>query len=327
MFLYNTVCEVILFEYPGDGKWILDQCEKISVSVQNMLNIFDETSELSVLNREYVPEKWFSVSEEMFQFLQKLMEFSALSEGAYDPTVGALVRLWNFRAEHPVLPSEQDILRVKKNTGYKNIRLDKERKAVSIAVPGMVLDAGGAGKGYAVGLAAEWLKRCGVTSASINYGGNLYLLGEFRAENGEKRSWRVGVQKPWAERGQSIGMLFLKDQGVATSAGYDRYFELDGKRYQHIIHPFSGCPVESEILSVSIVSESPLITDLMSTAFFVAGISDGEKIAKRLRKQGIQVEYVVILQDKIHISDGIKEKFLPYDNSAWNSSVLPQSLL
>lgn len=314
MFLYNTVCEIILLEYPGNGSEILDQCEKISVSVQNMLNIFDEGSELSAINREYVPGKWFPVSKKMFGFLQKLMEFSALSEGAYDPTVGALVKLWNFRAEHPALPREEDIWRIKKNTGFQNVKLDEEKQAVCISVPEMILDAGGAGKGYAVGLAAEYLKRCGVTSASINYGGNLYLLGEFQDKDGKKRSWRVGVQKPWSERGRSIGTLFLKDQGIATSAGYDRYFELEGRLYQHILNPVSGYPVESELLSVSIISDVPLITDLMSTAFFVAGISNGEKIAKRLQQKGIQVEYVVIMEDGIHISGGMKDKFLLCDN-------------
>lgn len=303
MFLYNTICEVVLYDVPEQNDTlkqageILNECEEISRGVQKMLNVFEEESELSQLNHNYRAGEWYGLSKELFSFLKEVLEFSKLSEGAYDPTVGRLMKLWDFRAKQPKIPPIEEIQAALSVTGYDKLLLDEDRQAICLEKEGMLLDAGGAGKGYALELVANCLCRWKVGCASLNYGGNLYVLGE---------GLKVGIQAPWKERGSSFGTVFLKNQAIATSAGYDRYFEIDKKKYQHILHPQTGYPVENNLLSVSIVSDSPLISDLLSTAFFVAGTEKGEKIAKKLRERGREAEYVLVEEEGVRASEGLK---------------------
>lgn len=308
LFLYNTVCEIRLYEYEGDARWLLDRCEELSVGVQKMLNIYDEGSELSVLNRSYVPEVPYQLSKELFRLLKEVYDFSVLSEGAFDMTVGSLVRLWNFTADRPAIPEPEQLEMIRAKSGYQNLLFDEDETTLTVLVSGITIDGGGFGKGYAVGVVVDFLRNHGVTSAVINYGGNLFLIGEHPIGRGQKQRWRIGVQSPWCPRGESLGTLKLADAGVATSAGYDRYFKMGEKVWHHIINPVTGYPVESSLQSISIVSDVPLITDLMSTACFVMGIEKGEAVAGKLRNS-MKLEYVAVTCDGIGVSRGMSEAF------------------
>lgn len=308
MFYYNTVCEIILYEYMGNGAEILDGCENVMRAVQKRLNIYDPDSELSHLNHDYTANIPYRVSHELYAILREMMLFSELSAGSYDPTVGPLIRLWNFTSESPKIPGEQEIAETMERCGYKKLRLCDEKETVTFYAEGMEIDAGGAGKGYAAELAADFLRASGVTSASINFGGNLYLLGGYQEEKGALRPWKIGVQKPWEKKGEILGTLLLQDRGVATSAGYERYFEQSGDIYHHILDPASGRPVQTDLVSVTVVSDSALVTDLMSTAFFVLGLKEGERAAEKMRKS-FYLEYIAVTKKEISLSDGIRDHF------------------
>ena len=131
----------------------------------------------------------------------------------------------------------------------------------------------------------------------------------------EEAGWKVGVQKPWAKRGESLGILLLKDLGTATSAGYERYFQAGGRRFGHILNPADGMPAESGLQSVTIISDSPLMTDLMSTAFFVLGQEKGDAVAKEVRKY-VLLEYVAVSEDGISLSESARYIFLPASDKA-----------
>lgn len=303
MFLYNTVCEVILYNYSKDATGLLDECERSSLTVQNMLNRYDEQSELSMLNRNYRPGVPYPLSEELFVLLQAVWRFSGLCQGAFDATVGNLVRLWDFTAKDPAAPKERQVKEALARCGYQKVSFREEDHSVIIRIPGMEIDGGGFGKGYAVGQVLNVLRKAGVSSALINYGGNLFLLGE-NPETGNG-GWKVGIQAPWKEKGNYLTSLYFSDLGIATSAGYERYFRQEGKTYWHILDPVSGMPADTGIKSVSIISDNPLVTDLMSTAFFVLGQEKGEEVAGRLRDY-VVLEYVAATEEKLILSEGAK---------------------
>lgn len=297
MFLYNTVCTVVLYDWLGDAAPLLDGCERLAEDVRQMLDIYDENSELSRLNREGQSGRPVELNTQLYTLLRQLDTFSRLSEGAFDITVGPLMKLWDFTAMTPAPPSPEALRRALGSTGYSHIHYDDARQAVTFTKPGVRLDAGGAGKGYALGLVAEFLRENKVVSAGLDFGGNLYLLGP--APTGAA-AWQVGVQSPWASRGHSVGSLSLRDTAVATSGGYDRCFEFEGKTYHHILDPRTGRPVENELGSVTIICDEPLYTDLVSTAFFVLGPQDGHRLVQRLRAlpvPGASLGYMAVTEN------------------------------
>lgn len=307
-FLYNTVCEVILHRYNDDPHKLLDDCENIAINVQKILNLYDSNSELSLMNRNYSPGVPYPISKDLYAILIKMHRFSNVSQGAFDATIGPLVKLWDFTSKNPKIPKHQDIKEAKLKTGYELMNYNDDETTVEFSIPNMIVDAGGAGKGYAVGLVKEYLENKGVLSASINFGGNLYLIGKRKTKDKISLPWKIGIQRPWLKRGDSIGSLTVEDLGVATSGGYDRFFKKNGKLYQHILNPSTGYPIESDLLSVTIVCDIPIMTDLVSTAFYVLGISKGSHLLIELRKT-MYIEFIAITQDGVIASQGLKEKF------------------
>lgn len=307
-YLYNTVCEIILHTYNDNPHRILDECEDIANNVQRMLNLYDPDSELSLMNRNYRSGVPYPVSKDLYRILKKMDNFSRICQGAFDATIGPLVKLWDFTSKEPKIPSHKDIEDTRAKTGYGLVQYNDKLHTVEFSIPGMIVDAGGSGKGYAVGLVKEYLENKGLLSASINFGGNLCLIGKRQSKDKPPLPWKIGIQRPWLRRGESIGNLIIEDLAVATSGGYDRFFKKDGKVYQHILNPHTGYPIESDLLSITIVCDIPIMTDLVSTAFYVMGIKNGAQLLKELRKT-MYIEFIAVTQDGITASHGLKDIF------------------
>lgn len=176
-FLYNTVCSITIYDGRAEVDEILDGAKEMAFQIRRMLDFYDVESELGRLNGRHETGVPYEVSEELCRFLAELLKFSVLSEGCFDPTVGPVVRLWNITARSPKKPSKEEVERARSRTGAEYVNCDTLRRTVTFERDEMVVDAGGAGKGYAVGRVAEYLKSRGVRSASVNFGGNLYLIG------------------------------------------------------------------------------------------------------------------------------------------------------
>lgn len=332
-FLYNTVCSITIYDGGAEAGEILDGAQEMAFQIRRMLDFYDEESELGRLNRGHVTGVPYEVSEELCRFLAELLEFSKLSEGCFDPTVGPVVRLWNITARSPKKPLKEEIERVRSRTGAEYVSCDTRKRTVTFERDGMVVDAGGAGKGYAVGRVAEYLKSRGVRSASVNFGGNLYLIGPKRSAEGQtaggetsteggvvkvgsadmvEAPWKIGIRAPWSREMKSIGTMELQDCGTATSGGYDRYFSEDEKIYHHLLDPRTGYPADNTLDSVTIVSDNALYTDLLSTACFVAGEDAVDRICKRV---GGRVDYILVKKDgTITVSDGLHTHFKRNDS-------------
>ncbi|MEQ8507780.1 MAG: FAD:protein FMN transferase [Rhodospirillaceae bacterium] len=212
-----------------------------------------------------------SISDSFYNILVASNYYANLSAGAFDITVQPLVELWGFyRNTRQILPPQEDVDTVLKRVSYKNVVLNKESKSVSLE-KGIAIDLGGIAKGFAIDDTVELLKSRGVTAALINLGGTVAVFGP--APSGDV--WSVGIQHPRENR--LIGRIRLTDGAVSTSGDYDRFFEVDGVRYNHLIDPRSGWPVPG-LNAVTVVAPTATAADALSTAVFVLGAEKGLKL-------------------------------------------------
>lgn len=300
--LYNTTCSVQLAGYGGAPTPLLDRCEEEARAVRALLDMYDENSALGALNRAHVPGVPAPVPRELFDLLLRVARFSAASGGAYDPTLGPLIRLWSFTAPRPAVPDDTAIAAAMARCGHGRVRYDEAQAAVTFTAPGMGLDVGGVGKGYAADRVAARLRAAGVPSAGINFGGELVLLGPGPSAG----RWRVGVQRPWAGRGEILGHLLLQDTAVASSGIYDRYFTAGGRLYHHILDPRTGRPAENDLLAVTITAPGGEVAELLATAFMVLGREEGARLA-----EAHGAGWLAVTEAGLTLSEGLKDSFVP----------------
>lgn len=302
---YDTLCSLRLPEpVHGGSDKLLDQARTLALKVQNTLNMYDPQSELSRLCSSYTPGKKEKVSKMLWEFVKLNLKFSQQTEGSFDFTVGPLMKLWDFAAEKPKRPSAEKLREAAGRVGYGRVHVDLELPEVWFDAPGMVLDPGASGKGYALEVVCDFLRERGVEDAVLDFGGNLFAIGGKRKGDGRKRPWRAAVRSP--NRGEILGTVELYNRGIGTSSWYEHGFEMDGTVYYHLLDPATGLPQRTDISSVSILSSSALYTDLMSTAFFIMGFEQGCKLAERIKNQeSVDLDYVVLKSDgEIEASEG-----------------------
>ncbi len=297
-FAYDTLCSVSAVVPVGSGaRDIVGETEKIARAVEDTLSMFEPESELSRLCAQYTPGVAYPVSDMLASFLHLNMEFADMTGGAFDPTVGPLVKLWDVLAPEPCVPSDADINAMLARVGYRHVAASKADCTVTFDAPGIVLDPGASGKGFALGLVAAFLRGCGVQQAVLDFGCNLYAIGDKPGAAGRPaRPWRAGLRHP-DKLDAVMGTVELCGRGVATSSWYEHSFQKDGVVYHHLLDPRTGRPKSLEISSVSILSSHAVYTDLMSTAFFMLGVEEGERLIARLAQKGIDIDYVAVLGD------------------------------
>lgn len=238
-----------------------------------------QPSELSELNAAFAKGESKAVSPELAAMLRDAARLSEQSGGLFNPAIGGLIGLWGFQSDEfqPVLPDAEKIAAlVKANPQMGDLVFDGDR--VGSRNPAVQLDLGGYAKGYALDRAAELLRERGMHNALVNIGGNVMALGR----HGD-RPWRVGIQHP--RKSGALATLELRDgEAVGTSGDYQRYFELDGRRYCHLIDPRSGDPVQG-VQAVTILTRGPragLLSDAASKPLFVAGRDGWRAAAQRM---------------------------------------------
>ena len=299
-YLLGTIVNITLYDNPEQE--IFDEIFTAIEKVETEMTINNAvSSEVIEINRQagidYVP-----VSEQTFEVIKTGLAYSNLGNGSFDITVGPLVKLWEIGFEGAHVPSSTEIEESLTHIDYNKILLDEENHAVKLEEAGMQIDLGGIAKGYAADVAASIVKKYGNQSAIINLGGNVYAYGE--KANGD--AFKIGVQNPFSPRGAYLGILSVKDKTVVTSGIYERFFEQDGTIYHHILDTKTGYPVENDIESVTIVTQSSMVADALSTMTFVLGVEEGLKIVESLD----DVEALFITKDqKLYASSGFLENF------------------
>jgi len=248
--------------------------------LERMLSNYRPSSELSKVNRE-AAERPVAVSRELFELLAACLDYSRASEGAFDVTVGPLMRIWGFYRGSGRVPSKEEVGAALTKVGYRHIVLDSEQQTVRFTAPGVEIDPGGIGKGYAVDRMVAILKDHGIRAALVSgSGSSIYALG---APPGEPRGWEVRIRHPRNET-QTVETLFLKDQSLSTSGSYEKFFVAEGKTYSHIMDPRTGYPAEG-VVSVSVLAPKTLDSEAWTKPFFI----HGRQWAARHKPQDLRV--------------------------------------
>jgi thiamine biosynthesis lipoprotein len=212
--------------------------------------------------------EWVPVDAEMEAFFKLCDTLYFMTQGVLDPTALPLIRLWNYRAEDPRLPSDGEVESARGLVGWKKVQ--RAPGKVFLPEPGMALDFGGFGKEYAADMAAQIAVQHGITSALVDFGHDLKAVGQ----PPDRPAWHIGLEDPHRP-GSTAGSIAVIGKGVASSGDYIRRIVINGRRYGHIVDPRSGRPIANGCLQATVITGSCLQAGALSTTAFVLGVPKG----------------------------------------------------
>jgi FAD:protein FMN transferase len=264
-FVLGTVCTINLYE-EGSHKLYSELFSRLRY-LDRTLSANDETSEISKINKAAGKEAVL-VGADTLLVVQRALEYARLTDGEFDPTVGPLVKTWNIGTEDERIPEAEELAAALTLIDWRDCVIDLSASTVFLRKPRMRLDLGAIAKGYAADVLAQMLKERGVQRALIDLGGNILTLGSRKGG----KPWRIGIQDPSGQRGLHLGILQITDKTMVTSGVYERFFIEEGVRYHHLLSTKDGQPAQSGLRSVTIVAESSMDADALSTSFFLLGL-------------------------------------------------------
>jgi thiamine biosynthesis lipoprotein len=250
-------------------------------------------SELSQVNRLAASEE-VKISPELFELLQRSLEFSRLSDGAFDITFASVGYMYDYRKN--VAPNEREITNALPAINFRNIVLDAAARTVRFTRPGVRIDLGGIAKGHAVDRGVDILRRYNIQQGLVSAGGDSRILGDRQG-----RPWMTGIRDPRQPSGSAV-VLPLSNTAISTSGDYERYFIRDGVRIHHILSPKTGKPAHVS-RSVTILGPDATTTDALSTTVFVLGADKGLQLVERM--DGIDA-IVIDANGRLHYSSGLQ---------------------
>lgn len=298
-FAYDTLCTINIEAHSNrEADRLLEGARKIAIAVETTLNMYDSSSELSQLCANYELGRAYKMSDMLFDFLKVNLELAEMTSGAFDPTVGPLVKLWNFLSDDPKIP-DQDLLKdLLQRIGFHHLKLDLKNKTITFDTPNILIDPGASGKGFALDLVVKYLRSCGVTSGTCDFGGNLFTIGAKQGDGEDShKPWKAAILNP-DNRETIIGTVELEDSGISTSSWYEHSFVRNGTVFHHLLDTHTGMPKPLHLKSVSIISTNAFFTDLLSTVFFMLGEKEGKILLEKMAVQYHEmIEYVAVLED------------------------------
>ena len=277
----TMACDFSVIMNPGPTEQIEAAGEALELiyAIEGWLSIYRESSELSVVNRT-AAEFPVSVRRELFDLLKKAVEINVRTGGAFDMATGSLTRLWRVCRRDHRIPVQAEIDAALTQAGLKYVDLLADSQSVAFSRPGIVLDPGAIGKGYALDEACDWLGRFEhAPNSFLLHGGHSSLLA--RGGHNGHPGWPVGLGNPLFTE-KRLGTLLLCDRAMATSGSNIQFFRHEGKRYGHILDPQTGWPVDG-MLSVTVLATSAALADALSTAFFVMGVEKARRCCENWR--------------------------------------------
>ncbi len=262
----GTVFTVVA--YGRDAKFLAQVANEVFEEIDRLdaqMSNYKAESELSAINRNATREPVL-VEPHLFDLISDSIRYSQETSGAFDITVGPLLKSWGFFRGEGRVPPPAELAQVMARVGYRHIRRDHDRRAIRFDVGGLELDLGGLAKGYAVDRGVNVLRSYGVGSALVSAGtSSIYALGAPPCEP----SWRISLRDPY-EKGKVGDVVRLRNYSLSVSGSYEKFFKLDGTTYSHIIDPRNGKPVQG-MLAAAVLGPQAVETDALSTALFVLG--------------------------------------------------------
>lgn len=242
--------------------------------IENLISEWKPETQISEVNRN-AGIKPVKVDSEVFTLTEKGIYFSKLTDGAFDISIVAMDKIWKFDDSMNELPSEESIKNSVKNVGYQNIILDKTNSTIFLKNKGMKIGFGSIGKGYAADKTRELMKGFGIKSGLINASGDISAWGT----QSDGKPWAIGINNPFKDD-KIAAVLYLKENAVTTSGSYEKYAEINGKRYSHIMNPKTGYP-STGLTSVTVVGTNATMANGFSTSIMVLGKKEGLKLIKK----------------------------------------------
>lgn len=290
-FAMDTVMELTVYCEPQ----LLEQAENRVEALEALFSVTDEDSEIYIANHSGTA----SLSEDSAMLLSEGLALCQRTGGALDLSIYPVMQAWGFTADHCRVPEKDELSKLVSRVDYRQINFDPKKRSVALGA-GMEIDLGSIAIGYAGDRLTELLQNAGVSSALLNLGGNIQVLGS----KPDGSPWKIAIQNPAGDG--NIGVRSASDCAVITSGGYERFFEEDGQIYWHIIDPSTGYPAHSGLTSVTVVGESGTLCDGLSTALLVMG----KEAAAALWRGSDDFEAVFVSEDgSVAITEGLEASF------------------
>ena len=306
-FHLDTICKITVYSMEGledfDEKGqkeeilsLITEAFKLCDDYENILSKTKEGTDIYRIN--HAGGQAVEVSDTAIEVINKGIEYGSISNGRFDITIGAVTDMWNFHGTDEdgnktgTVPDMSQLSEKASHVDYRNIIIDGN--TVRLADPDAQIDLGGIAKGYIADKLADFLEENGVTSAIVYLGGNIVVIGEKGESitNGKGTMFEVGIGDPSSEVGELLGTVSCKDMTVVTSGTYERYFEADGKKYHHVLDPDTGFPVDTDLLSVTVISSKGHSGDCegLSTVCLALGKEKGTELIKSM--EGFEAIFV-----------------------------------
>lgn len=274
--LLGTYVQIRIYD---DGKEeVLDKAFDRIKELGDKITVNEEGSEIDAVNEKAGIEP-VKVSDDVYTLLKKAYEYSQDSNGGFDMAIGPITQLWHIGFDDARKPSQEEIDQALKLVDYHKVVLNDNEKTAYLEEKGMELDLGAIAKGYITDEVVKVLEDNGVTTAIIDLGGNVYVLGH--SPRGEDEDWNVGIQDPNKARNTVIGTVKERDKTLVTSGIYERYLKVNGETYHHLFDPKTGYPFDNDIAGVTIITNKSIDGDGLSTAVFSMGVKKRTGICRR----------------------------------------------
>jgi len=299
-FYLGTVIDITV--YDTDDDQILKEISDLILKYENMLSRNILSSDISKLNQSNGP---MTVSEETYMLIKEAIRYSEFTDGYFDITINPIVELWAIGTEEAKVPIDSEIEQALESIDFKNIVL-LENNQVEL-INGATIDLGGIAKGFIADEIAALLDKNQFEKALINLGGNVFALGS----STEDAPWNIGIRHPLNNQSGVLLKITLDNKSVVTSGIYERFLELDGKVYHHIFDPYTGYPMDNELLSLTVISDESIDGDALSTGLFNMGLDKAFQKASEL-----SVDLIVVTKDnKIYITPYLSDKITVFDEN------------
>ena len=300
----NTVVTVTI--YDSQDRDLLTKCMNLCDKYEKVFSRTNADSELYKFNhRKLTPaegtEDTYQVSDSLAELVSEGLDYSELSKGAFDIAIEPLTSLWDFTAEDPQVPKDSLIQTALPKCDYHNISVDKDKNEITLKTDDTAIELGAIAKGYIADRLKDYLISQNVKSAIINLGGNVLCIGG----KPDTSAFKIGIQKPFADRSETIAVMDIRDKSVVSSGIYERCFEQDGILYHHLLNPKTGYPYDNGLIAVTIISDKSVDGDALSTTCFALGLEDGMKLAESL--DDVQA-FFVTSDYEIHYTKDFRKK-------------------
>lgn len=271
----GTECTITLYDH--EGLQTLDSCFDRLREIHRRMTVDEPGSELDAVG-DAAGREPVKVTDDVFVVMRRAIELARLSNGIFDPTVGPLVKLWGVNTSRAHVPAAAEIAAARSLINWRDVVMDESQKTIFLKRPGMKLDVGGVGKGYAADEMVRMLSARGVQSAMVDLGGNIFAMGSHPGGG----PWKIGIQNPDAPRNAYFGIATVINKTVVTSGVYERFFMKDGKRYHHIMDTRTGEPVENKLMSVTVITDKSFDADGVTLTMLSLGPVEGLKFGEKL---------------------------------------------